>query len=735
MAEFTIRGENYHWLNETGEKPDNAADLCLHGSVTVTIGDTTLTGVGTVSAAALYLLKSITEDHIPGTDNQMVPCCGHFFCPDEAEENVTIIGCHTGLDWTITHDGDRVLLTLPDCAPVPVAKREYIAEVLRFTDTVERYYIYSSDKKLPEDPFTRKGYKVFWREWHRRYREAAEEAMRDPEARKYTIIETHTNTKENDISDVHLHDCEVTAVLRDGEDLVFYIPEGITVWRETECNPTSRHLQTGAAEIRLVKAAKPETADCGRYTIISHRYHTVNKVLTLKMLPGGPGSRVEEQRYRFACERVEYRFDGYTGDADLQRYDDDMGKKFINSLCAGNGSAYIQLRNWTTARGKRAYAPILAEIMCQENDFDWQNRAGYFLDLYDLFAPPEQEKILRYVLDRPLETRFEVLQTYAPVLKAFADRGVNEAQTALDALYRYHRSAYDNRTEQPSGYDELGSIVMYLCGVLGKELPETLQRTGERPQEPELTIETIIENAVHWQPVRTFHPARYRNFLQNQPPEEIAKLAEAAMAETDPETKVRLCSLFDAVDFPGDPTVMIGLLRERLEVLTKDLDSSADMTEKQRQLGADRLVRALARLRHPSIRELGWEMAEKSVGNEKLRRYALELVCSNYDENRDWERMADFLEVVPPWENDRNTQHDEDYIVLTRMFTRRYENPQTYGFLKTIYYYTYCPDCRYEAVKILAEHGMLPEHIREQCLWDCNTATRQLAREMEGKTK
>lgn len=72
MNNFTIRGENFHWIDKA---EDNVTDLCLHGHVTVTIGDTVLTGDGNVSAAALLLLKSLTEDHTPG-EIQKGACCG-----------------------------------------------------------------------------------------------------------------------------------------------------------------------------------------------------------------------------------------------------------------------------------------------------------------------------------------------------------------------------------------------------------------------------------------------------------------------------------------------------------------------------------------------------------------------------------------------------------------------------------------------------------------------------------
>ena len=83
MMNFRVRGENYHWIDND---PTNRTDLCLHGHVAVTIGSTILEGEGKVSAAALLLLKSLTEDHTPG-DIRMVPCCGHFWCPDEELEN------------------------------------------------------------------------------------------------------------------------------------------------------------------------------------------------------------------------------------------------------------------------------------------------------------------------------------------------------------------------------------------------------------------------------------------------------------------------------------------------------------------------------------------------------------------------------------------------------------------------------------------------------------------------
>ena len=55
---------------------DDADDLCLHGHAVAYIGNRKLEYECTVSATALYLLKSLTEDHIMCEDNQILPCCG-----------------------------------------------------------------------------------------------------------------------------------------------------------------------------------------------------------------------------------------------------------------------------------------------------------------------------------------------------------------------------------------------------------------------------------------------------------------------------------------------------------------------------------------------------------------------------------------------------------------------------------------------------------------------------------
>ena len=162
---FFINATNMEWID--GSK-DNPEDLCLHGYVTVNIGNQKLETYATISATALYLLKSLTENHIINEDNQMLPCCGHSFLPNKTLDNVTICGCPNGVDWTIIHNEDNVIIELEDGTKESIFINDYKSEVFRFVDMIEKFYNSCSPKVLPEDKFEKEGYIAFWNEWRRR---------------------------------------------------------------------------------------------------------------------------------------------------------------------------------------------------------------------------------------------------------------------------------------------------------------------------------------------------------------------------------------------------------------------------------------------------------------------------------------------------------------------------------------------------------------------------------------
>ncbi len=172
MKNFSIHADAFTWICGPQDDPE---DLCLHGHVTVQIGQTMMEYDGTVSATALYLLKTLTEDKIMSKEDiQMVPCCGHFLITNKDLSEVTILGCDSGLDWSVVHEGDGVKLILPSGEETWISFGDYRAEVIRFADMVEAFYRSCQPKRLPEDTFARNGYIAFWKEWHRRYAEAAD---------------------------------------------------------------------------------------------------------------------------------------------------------------------------------------------------------------------------------------------------------------------------------------------------------------------------------------------------------------------------------------------------------------------------------------------------------------------------------------------------------------------------------------------------------------------------------
>ena len=163
---FKIHIDDLFWINGTKDDPK---DMCLHGRMWVVIGGrmVELDGEVTVSASALYFLKTLTEDHILNEDNQMLPCCGHWIVPNEDGKNVTIYGCPLGVDWTVLQVGGMVVVNLEDGTRISIPLELYKREVFRFADEVEAFY-HACSPKQPYSDWERENWRLFWNEWHRR---------------------------------------------------------------------------------------------------------------------------------------------------------------------------------------------------------------------------------------------------------------------------------------------------------------------------------------------------------------------------------------------------------------------------------------------------------------------------------------------------------------------------------------------------------------------------------------
>ncbi len=163
---FEVTANNFHWIDGSLDNPE---DLCLHGDVTVLIGGESLSYECCVSASAIQMLKSLTENHkITKTGEQMLPCCGHFMIPNETLDSVNNMGCINGIDYSVKRNKKNIVIKTENENEYIVPMDDYTSEVLKFAHLVEEYYKNSTPKVLPHDEWERNGYLAFWREWERR---------------------------------------------------------------------------------------------------------------------------------------------------------------------------------------------------------------------------------------------------------------------------------------------------------------------------------------------------------------------------------------------------------------------------------------------------------------------------------------------------------------------------------------------------------------------------------------
>jgi hypothetical protein len=167
---IVLRPTNLHWIDGS---LDDAEDLCAHSAVDFRIGDSVLVkpsdGDWTVSAAALYLLRTLSQPHTkqqPITEF-LFPCCGNGIFEVEGQGDVQIVGCNSGIDFGVMRVRDEVILTANDGTEYRVAFSEWQRAVWNFSDSVRAFYSASSPKE-PEDDYEQRSFLKFLSEWSRR---------------------------------------------------------------------------------------------------------------------------------------------------------------------------------------------------------------------------------------------------------------------------------------------------------------------------------------------------------------------------------------------------------------------------------------------------------------------------------------------------------------------------------------------------------------------------------------
>ena len=160
---FQLEILDKYWLPGQAEE----TDLCLHGTVRVRIGENVLEDEASLSAAALHLLRTVTEDHQLDEMAKLFPTDGFCWTPD-GQESIYLGGCpNGGIDGYVIHDGDMVCMALEDLPQVRIPLAEYRAEVSRFADQVEEYFRQSKPKEVTAE-LDKLWYPLFWKEWRKR---------------------------------------------------------------------------------------------------------------------------------------------------------------------------------------------------------------------------------------------------------------------------------------------------------------------------------------------------------------------------------------------------------------------------------------------------------------------------------------------------------------------------------------------------------------------------------------
>ncbi len=158
MFKLEILGK--YWLPSMPEEED----LCLHGEVRVQIGEDVLQDEVSLSAAALHLLRSVTEEHDPDVLAKLFPTDGFCWTPD-GEGSIYLGGCpNGGFDGYVTHEDDAVRIALEGLPAVRIPLTEYRAEVFAFADKVEAFFR-QSKPKIVIGELDKLWYPLFWEEW------------------------------------------------------------------------------------------------------------------------------------------------------------------------------------------------------------------------------------------------------------------------------------------------------------------------------------------------------------------------------------------------------------------------------------------------------------------------------------------------------------------------------------------------------------------------------------------
>jgi hypothetical protein len=120
----------------------------------------------TVSAAALYLMRTLERPHELGADERLFPCCGNTFF-EIPDGDVVMPNCCDGVDFAVSIESRVARICAIGGARHEVREEDWRAAVFAFADDVAAFYATSWPKE-PFDDDDALGFASFGREWERR---------------------------------------------------------------------------------------------------------------------------------------------------------------------------------------------------------------------------------------------------------------------------------------------------------------------------------------------------------------------------------------------------------------------------------------------------------------------------------------------------------------------------------------------------------------------------------------
>lgn len=194
-------------------------------------------------------------------------------------------------------------------------------------------------------------------------------------------------------------------------------------------------------------------------------------------------------------------------------------------------------------------------------------------------------------------------------------------------------------------------------------------------------------------------------FAQNGSSQEIMKLAQAYVQESDVRKKIAMLNVFSRCDdgFPLSPRCLIADARSEDDGLSS---AAVDTLEKTRDSAAHEFALELAR-------------------DDSRKAEAIRLLCTNYQKS-DKRLLAELVKSLPIDYNDKFGWHGA-FMSVQELFEGSREKKLPKELLQYIYENALCSFCREYTLYEMGRRRMVTEELCKECLYDSNQDIRNYA--------